>query len=232
LIALTLTLAALVAFGMRDVFALATIGAGSLVLFVTAREFAIGARGVRRADGRNWLSATTSLFERDQHRYGGYLVHIGVALIAISALSSYAFQQQVRTVVAAGDTFEVGGHTIAFHGLLERDPGVNGISSEVVAQITVDGDTVLNPGQRFFTNFAGQPVAIVAIDGNPLRDVYVFMQGWDENGAEIQVFVNPLMQLLWFGGFVYIVGGVLAYAPARGPVTERPTVPPEEAQRA
>jgi len=232
LIALTLTLTTLVAFGMRDVFALATIGAGALVLFVTAREFVIGARGVRQANGHNWFSATTSLFERDQQRYGGYLVHIGVTLIAISALSSYAFQEQVRAVVAAGDTFEVGGHTIGFHGLLERDPGVNGISSEIIAQITVNGDTVLNPGQRFFTNFAGQPVAIVAIDGNPLRDVYVFMQGWDENGAEIQAFVNPLMQLLWFGGFVYIVGGVLAYAPARGPVTERRTAPPEEAQRA
>jgi cytochrome c-type biogenesis protein CcmF len=236
LIALALTLAVLITFGLRDLFALATIGAGSLVLFVTAREFAIGARGVRRANGRDWLSAIASLFQRDQQRYGGYLVHIGVALIAISALSSYAFQEQVRTVVSPGDSFEVGGHTIAYNGLLERQPGVNGISSEVVAQITVDGDTVLNPGQRFFTNFVGQPVAIVAIDGNPLRDVYVFMQGWDEGGAEIQVFINPLMQLLWFGGFIYILGGLLAYAPARAsvrvPATEHRTAPPEESQRA
>jgi cytochrome c-type biogenesis protein CcmF len=232
LIALTLTLVVLIALGMRDAFALATIGAGSLVLFVTAREYLIGARGVRRATARNWLSATASLFERDQRRYGGYLVHIGVALVAISAVSSYAFQEQVRQVVAPGDSFEVGDHTITYGGLLQRDPGVNGIAYEVVAEITVDGDTVLHPGQRFFTNFVGQPVAIIAIDGNPLRDVYVFMQGWDENGAEIQVFINPLMQLLWVGGFIYVIGGLLAYTPARVPATERRPAPPEGAQRA
>ena len=232
LIVLTLTLVILIAFGMHDIFALATIGAASLVIFVTAREYAIGARGVRRATGRNWLSSAASLFERDQRRYGGYLVHVGVALIAISALSSYVFQEQVRTVVAPGDSFEVGGHTIAYDGLLQRNPGVNGISNEVLAQITVDGNTVLNPGQRFFTNFAGQPVAIVAIDGNPWRDIYVFMQGWDENGAEIQVFVNPLMHVLWFGGFIYILGGLLAYAPARIPATERRTASRDEAQHA
>ena len=216
LIALALTLAVLVALGMRDLFALATLGAASLVLFVTTREYAIGARGVRRATGRNWLSATTSLFERDQRRYGGYLVHIGVALIAISALSSYAFQEQVRIVVAPGESFQAGSHTITYGGLRQREPGVNGISHEIVALITVDGSATLTPGQRFFTNFSGQPVAIVGIDGNPLRDVYVFVQNWTEDGvAEVQVFVNPLMQLLWFGGLIYVIGGLLAYAPAR-----------------
>ena len=69
-------------------------------------------------------------------------------------------------------------------------------------------------------------------DEREQRGLEPSLQGWDEAGAEIQVFINPLMQLLWFGGFIYTIGGLLAYIPARVPVTERRTAPPEEAQRA
>ena len=92
----------------------------------------------------------------------------------------------------------------------------------------------LEPGQRFFTNFGNQPVAMVAIDGNLLRDVYVFMQGFEgDQTAEIQAFINPLVQWLWIGGAIYTLGGLLAFAPARRPVTVRaPASPPPGAQRA
>jgi cytochrome c-type biogenesis protein CcmF len=108
----------------------------------------------------------------------------------------------------------------------------------VVALVGVEqGDdlrTVLRPGQRFFTNFPSQPVAIVEIDGTLERDLYVFMQGWDENQvAEIQAFINPLAQWLWIGGGIYLVGGLLAFAPMRRVVTVHETADlPGGAQRA
>ena len=204
--------AVLAVLGMGDPFALATVVMAALVLVVTVREYATGTRARRRAGDGSWPAALAGLVRRNRRRSGGYLVHIGIALVAIAAVSSYSFQEQVRMVVAPGESFEVGGHTIAYDGLFSRHPGVNGIESEVVARITVDGTHQLNPGQRFFTNFQGQPVAIVAIDGSPLRDVYVFVQNWTTEGvAEVQVFVNPLMQLLWLGGVVMMVGGLLAY---------------------
>ncbi len=232
------TVAVLVGFGMRNVFAIATIAAAVLIIYVTGREYVIGARGARRATGRDWLSATTSLFERDRRRYGGYLVHLGVAVIAIAVIGSSVFQTQVRAVVSPGDTFEVGDYRISYGGLRVREPGVNGIEQEIVALVGVEHDgelrASLEPGQRFFTNFANQPVAMVAIDGNLLRDVYVFMQGFEgDQTAEIQAFINPLVQWLWIGGAIYTVGGLLAFAPARRPVTVRqPASPPPGAQRA
>jgi cytochrome c-type biogenesis protein CcmF len=115
---------------------------------------------------------------------------------------------------------------------------VNGIDQEIVAQIGVqDGDELiasLQPGQRFFTNFENQPVAIVSIDGNLRRDLYVFMQGWDgQQNAEIQAFINPLVQWLWIGGAIYALGGLLAFAPMRRSATVREAAePPAGAQRA
>ena len=31
---------------------------------------------------------------------------------------------------------------------------------------------------------------------------------------ELHVFVNPLIQLLWFGGVIYVIGAILAYTPS------------------
>jgi cytochrome c-type biogenesis protein CcmF len=224
--------------GLRNASALAGVSAATLILMVTIREYFLGARAARRASGRNWVSATAGLFERDRRRYGGYLVHIGVAVIAIAVIGSTVYQQQVRAVVAPGESFEIGDYTLNYGGLRQRDPGINGIDFEVVALVGVEqGDdlrTVLRPGQRFFTNFPSQPVAIVEIDGTLERDLYVFMQGWDENQvAEIQAFINPLAQWLWIGGGIYLVGGLLAFAPMRRVVTVHETADlPGGAQRA
>ena len=75
---------------------------------------------------------------------------------------------------------------------------------------------VLEPGRRIFTNFPNQPTSLVEVDGDLRRDLYLFVQGWDENGlTELQVFVNPLQVWLWIGMGIFTVGGLLAFAPFR-----------------
>jgi len=84
--------------------------------------------------------------------------------------------------------------------------------------VSKDGRVVaqMEPGRRFFTNFPDMPIALVAVDGNLQRDLYVFVQGWDENRlTEIQAFVNPLQQWLWIGSGIFVAGGLLAFAPFR-----------------
>ncbi|MSQ36343.1 MAG: heme lyase CcmF/NrfE family subunit [Dehalococcoidia bacterium] len=211
---------ALGAGGMRDPFALTATCAATVLLFVTLREFAIGARGVRRASGVAWPAALAALFERDQQRYGGYLVHLGVGVLAIAIVGSNIYQQQIRATVAPGGSFEAGGRTLTFDGLQERAPARNGIDTEVVAalRVTRGGEerAPLAPGRRLFTNFPQQPTSIIAIEHTWRDDLYVFVQGWDADGVtEFQVFVNPLMPWLWAGAGVYIVGGLLAFVPLR-----------------
>lgn len=213
---------ALVALGVRDLFALGTLAAAILVIVASLREYVVGTRALRTARGASWPRAFGGLFNRDPRRYGGYLVHIGVAVMAISVIATHVYQERVRAVVSPGDTFEAGGYTMRFDDLLTYEPGVDGIEIDVVARITVlDGDRVvevMEPGRRFFTNFPDQPTALVDVDGNLQRDLYLFVQGWDEDRlTEIQVFVNPLQQWLWIGMGIVVAGGLLAFAPLRSP---------------
>jgi len=50
--------------------------------------------------------------------------------------------------------------------------------------------------------------------------------------AQVQVFVNPLLAWLWIGGAIYIVGGLIAFAPARAASTVRDEAAAPAAARA
>jgi cytochrome c-type biogenesis protein CcmF len=196
--------------------------AASVLALVTLREFVLGTRGARAAGAGPWPAAFTSLFARDQRRYGGYLVHLGIAVMAVAVVGSTIYQQQLRTTVAPGESFEAGGRVLAYEGLRERTGIANGVQREIVAPLAVtrDGEEIgrLTPGRRQFTNFPEQPTAIVDLDSTWRDDLYVFVQGWDDEGvAEFHVFVNPLIAWLWIGAAVYVAGGVLAWAPLAAP---------------
>jgi cytochrome c-type biogenesis protein CcmF len=226
---------ALSVLGMRDPFALTGVSLAIVLIYVTVREYVVAARGLRRATNRGWPSSFASLLERDQRRWGGYLVHLGVAVIAIAVVSSTVYQEQVRATVAPGASFRVGDYVLTYGGLSERTPGVNGIATEVVANVSIseggEAAGVLFPGKRYFAGYPEQPASMVAIDGDLQEDLYVFLQGWDDTEVAVfQAFVNPLMQWLWIGGAVYLIGGLAALLPGQQPVPVRRGSPISGAQ--
>ena len=224
--------------GVQNRFALAGMSAGIVLISVTLREFVLGASGASRATGQFWPLALLGLFARDQRRYGGYLVHIGIGVMAIAIVGSSIYQEQVRVVVAPGETFELGDYTIRYDGLTERPRNSDGIESEVIANLVIfRGDRevgTLDPGRRFFTNFPQQPMARVAIKTSLREDLYIFVQGWDPQGvAEFNGFVNPLMAWLWIGAGIYTLGGLIAFMPRPVEVPQRVAIPDSgAAQRA
>jgi cytochrome c-type biogenesis protein CcmF len=107
------------------VFALA-LGAGSrpdaLIMFAFAgfviggvvQELARGTRARRVMAREPWPVALVSLVRRNRRRYGGYLVHAGMAVVfvGIAASSSFAHERDVQ--LQAGQSTRVGGYTIEY----------------------------------------------------------------------------------------------------------------------
>src|SRR5262249_31605717 len=72
------------------------------------------------------------------------------------------------------------------------------------------------PGQRVFPGFENQPASIVSITTLGLNELYVFLAGFDgANTATIQAFWNPLVPLVWSGGIVMLLGGIVCWWPER-----------------
>jgi cytochrome c-type biogenesis protein CcmF len=230
LIVAVVTGVGLFALGMRSASALAATVSSVVLVVVTLREYVLGTRGAHAAGIRPWPASFSSLFARDQRRYGGYLVHLGVAVMTVAVVGSTIYQQQIRVSLSPGDSFEVAGRTLTYDGLTQRAGTANGVETEVFAPLIVENhgrtEAVLEPGRRRFTNFPEQPTAIVSLHSSLRDDLYVFVQGWDDTGrADFQIFVNPLISWLWIGGVIYVIGGIFAWMPLVGTESARAAAP-------
>ncbi|HZO72992.1 MAG TPA: heme lyase CcmF/NrfE family subunit [Ktedonobacteraceae bacterium] len=208
--------AALPLLGVTDI--LATIGF-SVCAFTAAAilyELWRGMR-VRHSHGEPYVVALYMLFNRYRQRYGGYLVHLGMALLVVGVIGSHFFQIQQDAVLKVGQDMNVAGYRLTFLGNIddkEQDREI--IASQL--QIWRDGQLqgYIYPGRTFYRNFSDQPASQISITTFGLTDLYVFLDDWTGAAqATIRVFINPLVPLVWFGGLVMLLGGVICWWPAR-----------------
>ena len=121
--------------GIRNYIVLLTLLSAEMVLLVTLREFFLVGKVHQSISDQPLFLSILKLFETNQHRYGGYLVHIGVALIAIAIIYSYTFQAQTRQTMLPGESFNISGYQIKYEELFESKPGINGVSKEILAKV-------------------------------------------------------------------------------------------------
>ncbi len=70
--------------------------------------------------------------------------------------------------------------------------------------------------EKYFHRSYEQAVTEVAIRSTLVEDLYVILISWDEDGtAAFKVLVNPLVNWIWIGGVVFVIGGLIAFWPDR-----------------
>lgn len=202
--------------GVRDIaanigFAVCAFAAGAILY-----EFWRGIR-VRHRHGEAYPIALYMLIKRYRQRYGGYLVHLGLVLLAIGVIGSHFFQLQQDAVLNPGQEIAIAGYRITYVGNIDQtDPGVETIQAQL--QIWRDGQlqSYIYPGRHFYQSFPSQPASAISITTFGLTDVYVFLADWKgASEATIRVFVNPLVSLVWLGGIVMLLGGIVCWWPER-----------------
>jgi cytochrome c-type biogenesis protein CcmF len=91
----------------------------ALVVFVTATmvlDFARAARA-RRRGGEGWGPATWGLLVRQNRRYGGFVVHLGILVVALGVAGSQAWSRQTEATLSRGESVELAGYTVRFDSL-------------------------------------------------------------------------------------------------------------------
>lgn len=196
------------------------IAACVLVVGAIAVEYGRGLRARRKA-GEPLVSALVALVARDRRRYGGYLVHLAMVVIAVGIVGSSGYQQVGEATIAPGQSLTVGGYSLVNGGVssVER-AGMAGVTGTVGLRRGGRSLGVLRPERRIYAGWEKQPVTGVAIQTvlPRLDDVYVLMTNLDASGAmSLRVFVNPLVALLWVGALLFLVATAITAWPA-GPV--------------
>jgi cytochrome c-type biogenesis protein CcmF len=195
--------------------------AGYVAIYETVRGVWVRRRAHRESV---WL-ALRRLYGRNQRRYGGYIVHLGIVVIGIGVIGSTIFQLETRRTLEVGETQRIDNqYELRLDGLQQ---GISADNRElIVASMTVfrDGREVARIQPRI-DNFPGMPMTIAGAHGTLEKDFYVLLTGYDtERGiASFKVYINPLVNLVWWGGLVLILGTALAAWPKQ--------IVPESARR-
>ncbi|MCU0511240.1 MAG: cytochrome c biogenesis protein CcsA [Anaerolineae bacterium] len=225
-----LTGAALLLIGLSSPLTLvALIGYGAVLLagFVAMVETVRGAAARRATRRESWPRALAALFGRNQRRYGGYLVHLGITVIGIGVIGSTVFQLETRRTLAQGETTRIDAEYELRYDGFERGLAADGRTINT-ATVTVfrDGAVVTQLRPRI-DDYPDMPMTIAGAHSTLEKDFYVLLTGVDTAGAvaTFKVYINPLVNLVWWGGLILILGTLIATwpresAPERARVTQ------------
>ncbi|HLH67612.1 MAG TPA: cytochrome c-type biogenesis CcmF C-terminal domain-containing protein [Candidatus Dormibacteraeota bacterium] len=191
-LAMGLTLAGLIVVGVRQLAVLVTFPLVAAGLATCLQEYG---RGVARWRARPWPPPSA------RRRYGAYLAHLGVLIVAAGLIGSHVWQQERQVTLRPGQSVTVGRHTLTYEGVVD---GVRGGHPVTAAQLRM-GAEILEPSRVSYPSL-GQTVSRVAIQSTPLDDVYVVLTGTRGSVAALDVFDNPLVSWIWAGAGLLVLG--------------------------
>jgi cytochrome c-type biogenesis protein CcmF len=203
----------------------------SLCAFVTTsmvQEFVRGASVRSRATGTDVFTALVGLFARSRRRYGGYVVHLGIVLVFIG-FAGVAFEREETVLLTPGQTFsDLAPYSVKFQKLsVTNDAQKQMVTAEV--DVTRNGKPLarMYPARWFWAGRESEPTTEVSLRRGPSEDFYLVLAGYDagEQSATLHVKINPLVNWIWMGVGIMVVGTIIAYLPERALAFATKTVP-------
>jgi cytochrome c-type biogenesis protein CcmF len=188
----------------------------AFVLGSIAVEFVRGADARRAVAGETWPRALVSLVERNRRRYGGYVVHAAIVLVAIGVAGSSAYDTVRAATLRPGESMTVGAYSLRYVRLVDRRTA-NALEQRAVMDVRRDGRRVdeIEPGRNWYPA-EQQSSSEMAIRSDWLRaeDLDLIVQRFRADGAiEVKALVKPLVNLIWLAGFVFVGGSLIALWP-------------------
>jgi cytochrome c-type biogenesis protein CcmF len=208
---------AFVALGLRVWVSGICFALCGFVLGTIVQEFWRGANVRRRATGTDWITALVGLVGRNQRRYGGYIVHLGIVLIFFG-FAGEGFKQEEQVLLRPGQQTVIGAYTVRYDRLrISTDDQ----KQAVTAYMTVfkDGRELgpMYPAKWFFHKRPQEPTTEVAIRRSIPEDFYIVLAAYDPStqSASLQLDVNPLVNWVWLGFGILALGTGIALLPER-----------------
>ena len=184
-------------------------------------EFLRGTRARKALGASSWPAAFSSLVGRNRRRYGGYIVHAAIVVLALGIAGGAYGSTKVREL-KPGQSMSIGGYHLTYLDAVGRK-GPN--RTEIRARVAVSRGGknlgVYMAGKNQYPA-EGQTSNEVGIRTDWLRAEDLFLIGEQFNpqtklnptgSVVLKVLVNPLVDLVWLAGFVFLFGSLIAMWP-------------------
>jgi cytochrome c-type biogenesis protein CcmF len=194
-------------------FPLATWSLCAFVVATIVQEYFRAVRARMRGLGENPVRALGALLRKNQRRYGGYVVHLGVVFILVG-IAGAAFNEEQLENVRPGGAIEIDGYRLEYRTaspIPERHYG------GAVARIALYQDDrpllTMTPEKRMYW-LEQQPVSIPSVYSTLREDLYVVLTAIESDGsATLKIYRSPLVNWLWIGGYTFVLGALICMWP-------------------
>ncbi len=144
-----------------------------------------------------------------RRRYGGYLVHFGIVLMFLG-FTGKSWNIDKETTLKPGQTYQVDRLTVQYVGpRMEVDNTKRMIFADV--RVTEGGKEIgkMNPAKFNYKKMPESPTTEVSMLHSVRDDLYLVVGSinTETKVASLQIHLNPLVGFIWFGCFVFILGG-------------------------
>lgn len=189
-----LTLVALLGAGISTgkPLAIAMFCCAAFVLGSVAQEYWRGVRVRRAMAGEPAPVALMALVKRNRRRYGGYVVHIGIAVLFVGVAASSSFQHVSELSLSPGQSTKIGAYTVGYVRptatiTSQSDTAHTGATMSLGAVLDVSKAgrhvATLLPSEGYYDSgnpsegsvghlIGGQAVSHVSMDAGLTRDVW------------------------------------------------------------
>jgi cytochrome c-type biogenesis protein CcmF len=204
--------------GLREPGSLGTLGLAVVVGGIMLDEVVRGARARSRGRGEDPATAAWRLATRNRRRYGGYVVHLGVLVMAVGVAVSSGLAIDRTVTLAPGDAATIGAYEVRNDRLVVEPLPDDSRVIETRAELTYDGPQsgTLATALRDYPN-SQAAIATPAVRTSLGEDLYVTLLASDASSGVVtlHLFVNPLVVWIWIGGAIAGVGAIFAAWPER-----------------
>ena len=215
-----LTVIVLMALGVTKGWPLVGAFLVALAAYVTLAEFFRGVRA-RMKRGEALPTAFFHLIARNRRRYGGYIVHLGVVLMAVGIIGTQFFASETQATIPLHGKIALGHYAMTYDALQQFRASDGRLVARAVVSVYKDSRKVgmVYPRRDFYVD-SQQPMTIPGVRSSWLDDFYVILVDWQPistEGATFKVFRQPLVGWIWIGALVFIVGTLIAAWPEPDP---------------
>jgi cytochrome c-type biogenesis protein CcmF len=185
----------------RKPFAVAMFALGAFVIAGVIQELVRGTGARRALTGDAWPVALGGLVRRNRRRYGGYTVHLGVAVLLIGVAASSSFQHSRDVLLKPGQSAMVDGYRFTYVRPTEAALPSK-LKFGAVLSVSRSGRHVLtvNTSRGYYPNasgdgvigrfFSGQADSTVGLHAGVTQDIWTVVNPGDLATTPLARLVN------------------------------------------
>jgi len=212
-----LTAIVCVGWGLRGLWPIVTFAVAGFAAVVTLRELFLPAVVRMKEHHENALLAFVRSAQKARRRFGGYVVHLGIIMVAVAVAASSGYSQRTARNLKLDEPTQFGRYELILRGFTNgEEPHRTFVAAKVEVKNPSGSVTEMLPRVNYYER-STDPIGTPALLSSAREDLYLSLLTFSAEAgtASLNLFIFPLVGWIWFGIPVIVLGALIAAWPPR-----------------